>query len=225
MKRNKSGCCSVNPKAGLFVGPANRGIICPIMTTVRTFIAIELPDEARRVVTNLQNRLKGLAPPHTVRWTAVQNIHLTLHFLGDTLEDDLEKVEQALQTTTEMGSPFLLTLGGLGAFPNMRRPRIIWIGLWHDTEPLTNLHHHLGRSLNMAIGFTPEKRPYSPHLTIGRIKQNVPSRHIKQLSQSLETEQAVGKLIKFEVTDISLMKSELKPTGPIYTPLAQAKLG
>ncbi|MCB0196741.1 MAG: RNA 2',3'-cyclic phosphodiesterase [Anaerolineae bacterium] len=195
------------------------------MTTIRTFIAIALPDEAQRVVTNLQNRLKGLAPPHTVRWTAIQNIHLTLHFLGDIEAAHVEKVGQALQSSIEASQPFTLTLGGLGAFPNMRRPRILWVGVQGDTEPLSAMHRRLGQALNTAIDFTPEKRPYSPHLTIGRIKQGVPSRHIKQLSQSLETEQAVGRLIKFDVTHISLIKSELKPTGSIYTPLVQTQLG
>ena len=195
------------------------------MTTIRTFIAIALPDEAQRLVTNLQNRLKGLAPPHTVRWTAIQNIHLTLHFLGDIEAAHVEKVGQALQSSIEASQPFTLTLGGLGAFPNMRRPRILWVGVQGDTEPLSAMHRRLGQALNTAIDFTPEKRPYSPHLTIGRIKQGVPSRHIKQLSQSLETEQAVGRLIKFDVTHISLIKSELKPTGSIYTPLVQTQLG
>ena len=195
------------------------------MTTIRTFIAIALPDEAQRVVTNLQNRLKGLAPPHTVRWTAIQNIHLTLHFLGDIEAAHVEKVGQALQSSIEASQPFTLTLGGLGAFPNMRRPRILWVGVQGDTEPLSAMHRRLGQALNTAIDFTPEKRPYSPHLTIGRIKQGVPSRHIKQLSQSLETEQAAGRLIKFDVTHISLIKSELKPTGSIYTPLVQTQLG
>ena len=195
------------------------------MTTIRTFIAIALPDEAQRVVTNLQNRLKGLAPPHTVRWTAIQNIHLTLHFLGDIEAAHVEKVGQALQSSIEASQPFTLTLGGLGAFPNMRCPRILWVGVQGDTEPLSAMHRRLGQALNTAIDFTPEKRPYSPHLTIGRIKQGVPSRHIKQLSQSLETEQAAGRLIKFDVTHISLIKSELKPTGSIYTPLVQTQLG
>ncbi|MCB0213733.1 MAG: RNA 2',3'-cyclic phosphodiesterase [Anaerolineae bacterium] len=194
------------------------------MTTIRTFIAIELPDEARRVVTNLQNRLKGLAPPHTVRWTAVQNIHLTLHFLGDTDATHIEKISQALQSSIAASQPFKLTLGGLGAFPNVRRPRILWIGVQGDTDPLVAVHQRLGQALDAAIGFTPEKRPYWPHLTIGRIIQGVPARHLTQLSQTLETEQAVGRLVKFEVMHISLIKSELKPTGSIYTPLAQAQL-
>ena len=200
------------------------GIIAVIMTTIRTFIAIELPDEARRVVTQLQNRLKGLAPPHTVRWTASQNIHLTLHFLGDIQTDQIDKVNAALQASALTARPFSLTLSELGCFPNLHRPRILWIGVHGDTKPLIGLHHHLGAALKSAINFTPESRPYAPHLTIGRVKSGVPARHVQQLSQTLETEQAVGRLVKFEVDHISLIKSELKPTGSIYTPLAHIPL-
>ncbi|MCB0167235.1 MAG: RNA 2',3'-cyclic phosphodiesterase, partial [Anaerolineae bacterium] len=181
------------------------------MTTIRTFIAIELPDEARRAVTHVQNRLKGLAPPHTVRWTASQNIHLTLYFLGDVQTGELDKVNDALQTSTETARSFSLTLSELGCFPNLRRPRILWIGVHGDTKPLIALHHRLGTALQTAINFTPESRPYAPHLTIGRVNSGVPARHVQQLSQTLETEQAVGRLVTFEVDYISLIKSELKP--------------
>lgn len=194
------------------------------MTTIRTFIAIELPDEARQVVTQVQNRLKGLAPPHTVRWTTSQNIHLTLYFLGDIQTGEVDPIIAALQTSARTAHPFALTLGQLGCFPTLRRPRILWIGVHGDTKPLIALRQRLGAALQTAINFTPESRPYAPHLTIGRVNAGVPARHSQQLSQTLETEQAVGRLVEFEVDHISLIKSELKPTGSIYTPLAHIPL-
>ncbi|MCB9100043.1 MAG: RNA 2',3'-cyclic phosphodiesterase [Anaerolineales bacterium] len=194
------------------------------MTTIRTFIAVELPDNARQIITQLQSRLKGLAPPHTVRWTASQNIHLTLHFLGDIQSDELDQINNALQTSTQTAQSFSLTLGELGCFPNMRRPRILWVGVHGETQPLIALHRRLGVALQTAINFTPESRPYAPHLTIGRVNSGGPARHIPQLSQMLATEQAVGRLVTFEVDHISLIKSELKPTGSIYTPLTRVSL-
>ena len=194
------------------------------MSTIRSFIAIELSDEARLALTALQNRLKAVSPDDTVRWTALENIHLTLHFLGDVAVTDLEKVAAALQSGASGISPFSLTLGGLGCFPNMRRPRIVWTGVLGETKTLLELHHRLGERLK-TLGFTLEARPYSPHLTIGRVKKEIPTRSLAQLGQALEQEQpTVGQLAGFNVAEISLMKSELRPTGVVYTQVAAAKL-
>lgn len=193
------------------------------MTTLRTFIAIELSNEARQVVANLQNRLKRIAPPRTVRWTAPQNIHLTLHFLGNIEGEQVELASTALNEVVRTKPPFSVTLGGLGCFPNLRRPRIVWIGITGEVPLLVNLHERLGEALKAAIDFTPESRPFSPHLTIGRVKRGVPSRNLRQLSAVLEREQAVDELVKMEVTGISLMKSELNPTGAVYSQLSTSK--
>lgn len=195
------------------------------MTALRTFIAIELTDEARQVITVLQNRLKANAPPHTVRWTAAQNIHLTLHFLGNVEADDIAKVNTALHSTVGGYPPVTLSLGQLGCFPNLRRPRIIWVGVWGNIKPLVELHGQLGQALKEAIGFTPETRPYAPHLTIGRVNQEAPLQRLRQFSQIMEREQAVAQLVDLPVTEISLIKSELYPAGPVYTVLSSERLG
>jgi 2'-5' RNA ligase len=195
------------------------------MTTIRSFIAIELSDEARAGLTDLQNQLKAIVPPNTVRWTAPQNIHLTLHFLGNVAVDDVSQVTNVLPVVTSSVSSFSLMLQGLGCFPNTRRPRIVWVGISGETETLIRLYHNLGEKLNQSIGFEPEKRPYSPHLTIGRVKKGIPPRRLSQLGQVLEQEQAnVGQLAALHVAEISLIRSELTPTGPIYTPLARGLL-
>ncbi len=196
------------------------------MTTIRSFIAIDLSTEARAALSNLQNRLKSIVPPKSVRWTAPQNIHLTLHFLGDMATNDIAKVSDALGATASACQPFSLTLGRLGCFPNMRRPRIVWVGISGDTPALVTLHQDLGKGLKTAIGFNPEPRPYSPHLTIGRVAKGIRPRHLPQLSQALTQEQAnIGQLVNLAVTKISLIKSELKPTGAIYTQLSWGELG
>ena len=195
------------------------------MTTTRTFIAIDLSSEVRDALADLQNRLKTIVPPKTVRWTAPQNIHLTLHFLGDTAIGDVEKVSEAINATTLTYKPFSLTLGKLGCFPNTRRPRIVWVGILGDIASLTALHHNLGDKIRAAINFAPETRPYSPHLTIGRVRKGIPSRHMTQLSQVLQQEQPkVGPLADMWVTEISLMKSELKAAGTVYTQISRGEL-
>lgn len=193
------------------------------MTTIRSFIAIELSEAAQAALAALQQRLKDVVPPNTVRWMAPKNIHLTLHFLGDITSDDTAKVAEALQHSTQRHQPFSLRLEGLGCFPNPRRPRIVWVGVGGDRSSLVDLHTDLGRQLKV-IDFTPESRPYSPHLTVGRVKKGVPSGQLRRLGQALE-QASVGHLATLPITEISLMQSDLKPSGPIYTPLAHGVLG
>jgi 2'-5' RNA ligase len=194
------------------------------MTTIRSFIAIELSDEARTALADLQNSLKSSAPAHTVRWTSPESIHLTLHFLGDVAASEVEKITNLMPEAVSACPPFSLTLGELGCFPNTRRPRIIWVGVTGQIETLLYLHRALGEKLK-AIDFTPEARPYAPHLTLGRVKDGIPPRQLAQLGQALEQAQGqVGQLASLHVAEISLMQSELKPAGAVYTRLASAKL-
>ena len=194
------------------------------MTTIRSFIAIELSDEARIKIAQLQSHLKGVSPANTVRWTVPQNIHLTLHFLGDVAVDDLEEVARAVGAAAAGCPVFSLNLSNLGCFPNTRRPRIMWVGVLGETDTLTKLHQTLGEQLHQRIGFQPESRPYSPHLTIGRVKNGIPRRRLDQLGQMLEQEiPAVGQLAELPVTEIQLIQSDLKANGPVYTPLARGK--
>ena len=193
------------------------------MPTTRTFIAIDLSDEARAVLTDWQSRLKPIAPRHSVRWSAPQNIHLTLHFLGDVETGDLDRVSAAVAAVSATYPPFTLTLNGLGCFPNIKRPRVIWVGISGDTETLSTLYQQLGAKLKQAIGFSPDTRPYSPHLTLGRVNKGIPSRHLAQLSHALQQTQ-IGPLVQLQVTEIGLIKSELKPAGPVYTRLSTGNL-
>jgi 2'-5' RNA ligase len=194
------------------------------MTTIRTFIAVELSDEARTALADLQKRLKDAVPPKTVRWTRPQNIHLTLHFLGDVAKSDITQVADALQQSTATYPPFLLRLSGLGCFPNMRRPRIVWAGVTGDTASLVKLHRDLGQRLQV-IDFKPDTRPYSPHLTIGRVKRGLPGPELVELGDRLEqVKSEVAELAPLPVRQIGLIKSDLKPTGAVYTPLAHGIL-
>ncbi len=194
------------------------------MTTIRMFIAIELPPPAIETVNRLQSRLKGVVPPHTVSWVSTRNMHLTLHFLGDVVRGDVESIKTAINQLAATQQPFPLIIGGLGCFPNLHRPRVVWLGLMEPTTPLQALHVQLGQQLQQTIGYQPEHRPYSPHLTLGRVKKGIPARHLKQLSQVLKQEHGkVGKLVDLDVAEIVLMQSDLKSTGSVYTPLARGQ--
>lgn len=194
------------------------------MPTIRAFIAVELSPAARTALAQLQQRLKPLVPPQSVRWTTPENIHLTLHFLGDIPTDEVSKTSSVLRAAAATCPPFALTLSGLGCFPNTRRPRIVWTGLAGQMEVLLNLHRELGERLK-TIGFTPETRPYSPHLTIGRVKDGLPQRLLSKLGQVLEqTQPQIGQVAALDVAEISLMQSDLKPAGPVYTRLAAGAL-
>jgi RNA 2',3'-cyclic 3'-phosphodiesterase len=194
------------------------------MSTIRSFIAIELSTEARAALAKMQDRLKSVVLPKTVRWIAPENIHLTLHFLGNMSVAEVEKVTALLQNELGTYQPFALTLEGLGCFPNTRQPRIVWVGVSGETEPLVALQRELGRRLSV-IDFVPEARPYAPHLTIGRVTKGLRSRELSRLGELLEQEQAgVGQLAGLPVTEISLMRSDLNPTGPVYTQVGRGGL-
>lgn len=193
-------------------------------STLRAFIAIELSTEAQTALAELQRRLKTVVPPYSVRWTAPENIHLTLHFLGDVAVDEVSRISDLLQAAASTYSPFTLTLDGLGCFPNTRRPRIVWTGVSGQMDILLKLHRELGERLK-PIGFTPETRPYAPHLTLGRVKDGLPQRLLSHLGQILEqTQPQVRHVAALDVAEISLIQSDLKPAGPVYTQLAAATL-
>lgn len=195
-----------------------------MMTTVRSFIAIELSAEARAALADLQNRLKKVIPAQTVRWTDPESIHLTLHFLGDVTTETIPKITLLIEQAASTSQSLTLTLGGLGCFPNTRRPRIIWAGVSGQIDILVQLQHELGEKLK-TLGFTLDARPYSPHLTLGRVKDGLPARQLSLLGEAIEKVQGqVGQLATLNITELSLMKSELKPTGAVYTRLALAKL-
>jgi 2'-5' RNA ligase len=194
------------------------------MTSIRSFIAIELSNEARAALADLQSRLKKVTPAQVVRWTAPESIHLTLHFLGDIAPETVPQITSLMEQTAAAHPPFTLTLGDLGCFPNTRRPRIVWAGVFGQTDILVQLHGELGEKLK-TLGFTLDARPYSPHLTLGRVKDGIPQRQLAQLGQTLEQNQpTVGQLATLPVSEISLMKSDLKPAGAVYTCLALARL-
>jgi 2'-5' RNA ligase len=193
--------------------------------TIRSFIAIDLSEEARTELARLQSRLKEASPPKAIRWTDPKNVHLTLHFLGELAEDRLENVSRTLRDAAAAHTPFSLNLSNLGCFPSTRRTRIVWVGLSGDTDNLVALQSDLGDRLKKGVGFEPETRAYSPHLTIGRVRKGVTQNRLRALGQILEEQiPRVGRLATLPVDYIHFIRSDLKPDGPIYTSLAKAPL-
>ncbi len=193
------------------------------MDMIRTFIAIQLPTKTRQALQSLQSHLKPTFNRHAVRWTPLENIHLTLHFLGNIPPSQVEPISQAMAEAAQSTAPFTLSLSELGCFPNTHRPQVIWVGVGHQAA-LTELHQTLAARLQAAIDFQVSGRSYKPHLTLGRVKREQTPTVLRQLGQQV-AQQRIGQVATLPVNIIHLIKSELQPTGSVYTPLATATLG
>ncbi len=192
------------------------------MKTIRSFIAIELSENILAAIADLQKQLKNQVPKDTVRWVQPEGIHLTLQFLGDVPLPKIEPIAQALVTACAPFRPFSITVGGLGCFPNLRRPRVTWVGVEEPTGTLAALQKAVERAL-IPLGFTPEKRAFHPHLTLGRTRRQA-SRDQAQALGTLVSKTSLPLLGQMEVQWVSLMRSDLRPTGAVYTQLATAPL-
>lgn len=190
--------------------------------TKRSFVAIELPSQIRESLAGLQKELRGLTPPDTVRWTRPESIHLTLQFLGDVPAGQIVSIGAALEGACTGIGPFDMELKGTGVFPNPRRPRIVWAGVIEKTGRLVELHAAVGQAL-APLGYPPEARAFTPHLTIGRAARSASSRDLAQLGAEI-TRAPIGSLGHLDVDHIRLMESQLKPTGAVYRPQVVIRL-
>ena len=141
------------------------------MEQIRAFIAVELPPAVREAVEGVVRELRsGIGDG--VRWVRPEGVHLTLKFLGDIDAGSVPAVSRAMAQCAASAAPFDLFLEGVGVFPNARRPRVIWIGLGGALEPLLALQHSIDRELE-GLGFARERRPFTPHLTLGRVRDGL----------------------------------------------------
>jgi len=184
---------------------------------MRTFIAIELP---QAVTAALENVLKTFhAFKLNIRWVRPENIHLTLNFLGDTPPEAVGPIRRALSEAVRNFSPISLSAKGSGAFPGIKKPRVIWVGISGEVPRLKMLQLTLAENL-AALGFEKDKRPFKAHLTLGRTKGAVdPVRLNAALTDVMEFQTE-----PFSADRIFLFQSDLKPTGPVYTKIASAAL-
>jgi 2'-5' RNA ligase len=189
------------------------------METIRAFIAIELSAALQKALGEVISTLS----PHTaaVRWIAPENIHLTLKFLGDIPTGNLALLQKAIQAEALQHPACSLAVGGLGAFPSLRRPRVIWIGI-QAPSGLKSLHQGLENAAS-RMGIAREERPFSPHLTLGRINQRATPAQIDQLGTLLGQVPA-SQLGEMKAETVTLYRSDLKPGGAVYTRIIQARL-
>jgi len=183
----------------------------------RAFIAIKLPTEVVRSLSILQSGLKkqGLR----LRWVHPDNIHLTLKFLGDVSTEEMRAVKLVIRDVARRQSVFSLKARGLGVFPTVKKARVLWSGIHGDVSRLGNLQSNLERALT-DIGFDPDKRAFRGHLTLGRIKGRVDAR----ILASAISEFGSFASPPLAVERLSLFKSELKPSGAVYTELCAEHL-
>jgi len=191
------------------------------MEQVRSFIAIELPDELKLGLTQLEAQLKMSKQPW-VKWVNPYSIHLTLKFLGSITVDRISEITRAMEEAIQDIPPFHLEVKDLGVFPNLRRVQVAWVGISGEIDKLSQLQQRLESNL-ARLGFAPESRPFTPHLTLARLRNRA----------SLDERQSFGQLIastKFEaayiikVDTINLMRSQLTREGAIYSQISSVGL-
>ena len=194
------------------------------MDAIRAFIAIELPTSILDQIDQIETRLKPLMPTDCIRWVKPDSIHLTLKFLGQVPSDQIPLILSSLRTAAAAHHVFTLEVAEAGCFPNLHRPRVVWIGVKEDAPG--NRLAHLQRAVENAIsplGYPTEQRSFSPHLTLGRVARDVRPGDLKKIGDVVGASN-VGSLGRWDVGNVALIKSDLKPNGAVYTVLARAPL-
>ena len=181
------------------------------MESIRTFIALELPAGLKAGLARMQKTF--MQSTAGVKWVRPESIHLTLKFLGATSMEKVSEVCVVLDHLTRDTGPFSFDVTGMGAFPNSRNPKVIWAGMQVE-DRLNAFHQNLETAL-AAMGFAAEDRPFAPHLTLGRLRDGLARKDIAGLIEQFSAE----RFGRFEADHIIFFKSELKPSGPVYSAL------
>jgi 2'-5' RNA ligase len=189
------------------------------MSKVRAFIAVELPLDVVRKLVRLQDTLRGTGA--RVKWVKRENIHLTLKFLGDIELEKVNEINGIITGSVQDIEPFTLRAKGTGTFPKGgRAPRVVWAGIEGGTGTLETIYNHLNDGL-VRFGVPYEKRRFSPHITVGRVKS---SKNTSGLVENLENYRDMD-FGEVEVTELAFLMSELTSNGPVYTPLSHVRFG
>jgi len=191
------------------------------MSVIRAFIAIDLSLDIQHCLDDLLQNYKSQLVNIPIRWVAATNIHLTLKFLGDVSLSNLHILTDMMQTEISTHHQFDISVGGSGAFPNTRQPRVIWVGVEAPPE-LTAIQNGI-ETTTARLGYTHEERTFSPHLTLGRVSRNATSQDVKSISKALEATR-VGFLGATCVEKVHLYRSDLQPTGAVYTQIFSSSL-
>ena len=190
------------------------------MSRLRAFIAVEIPLDIRQNIEHATSNLRR-GTGSLIRWVAVENMHLTLKFLGDIPTANMEVLTQMIRAEADSFNCFDIHLTGIGSFPNPKGPRVIYIGIQAPAE-LEAFQRQL-ESATRRLGYNSEERAFAPHLTIGRVRQNIPQDDQQKIRRALEASK-IDSPGTAKVNSVHLYKSDLKPTGPVYTKLFSAHL-
>ena len=189
---------------------------------IRAFLAIELPDHVRAALEELVEALH-LADVRGLRPVKADGIHLTLKFLGKISREQVDPIVAATSRLVETRPPFTLELGRPGVFPHRRSPRVLWVGVVGELEPLLALQHEIEEAL-VSIGFARENRGFSPHLTLGRFRDRTAIADRLSAADALFSA-PIEPCLGMDVNSVSLIRSTLLPDGAVYDPLARMALG
>jgi len=185
---------------------------------MRLFLAIPIDKQILDTLAGVVDKLRGSRGP--VRWVRPEGMHLTLKFLGDTAEDRVEPLVQAVTGICQDVVPFPISVTGAGAYPNLRRPRVLWAGVVENSHTLKRLVKNVEEETE-KLGWEPEKRGFSPHITIGRVKGNMNISRltiaVKEIKDEHWGDQEVGEMV--------LYSSKLQPGGAVYEEVHVFELG
>jgi len=182
--------------------------------SIRAFLAIDPPQEIYNKIIKIQEHLKK-SIRGDIRWVRPEGIHLTLKFFGYIYDSDIANISNVVKDNVVNMKPLSLNVRSLGAFPSVNRPRVLWLGIDGDTDAVVNLQMEIDAALE-GYGFTKENRPFKPHLTLARIKE--PKELIGLAEAIKKNDNYVAG--SFSVSGLTLFKSDLKPTGAVYTKLS-----
>lgn len=184
---------------------------------IRTFIAIDVPEKIKDEIFELEKELMKSAG-EGVKWEGKEKFHITLKFLGDVNEEAIDLIYDTLNERLNGFGSFSVIYKGLGCFPDMKHPRVIWIGCEDPSGKLFELQKIVEEKMN-ELGFEKEDKEYHPHITLGRVKNPKNISGLIKKMESINFETRTG-----EVAEVLIMKSDLKPTGSVYTVLRKIKL-
>lgn len=191
------------------------------MNQIRTFIALDLPPSIQESIEIQTAPLRNALGNNSIRWVSSSNMHLTLKFLGNIPLSHLDFVKQMMTQIADSTPPFNLQIGGFGSFPNSKRPRVLWIGI-HAPASLASLQRMLEEGAN-RLGYEKEARDFSPHLTLGRIRQDIEMKELQKIANAISSIQ-LGKIGTARVDSVHLYQSDLNSAGSIYTKIFSTTL-
>jgi 2'-5' RNA ligase len=189
---------------------------------IRSFIAIELPSELKAILGSFQNEMVS-AGGSSVKWVSPDSIHITLKFLGNIFTEKVQSISSAIEQACTGVEPFTLEMGELGGFPNLKQPRVLWVGLHGDIERVKSLQMSIDNNL-AKLGFDKEKRGFTPHITLARMRDKANPVDRNKFGERV-TNETFDFRYKIDVENINLMRSQLLPAGAVYSCLAKLKLG